>query len=71
MGTNKSTNMFCANDNEIFIGSILEDDINIRFVVEEHPEDGAIVISAENYPSNPICSLEEVVDRLYVIGSGW
>jgi len=64
----KTTNMFCACGNEVFVGSTLEDDLNMLFVVEEHESDGSFVLSAQEFPKHPFCLLADVVERVYVVG---
>ena len=62
-----STGFSCSNENEIFIDDILEDDMNMCFVVELHPEDKAPVISAVELPLHPIAKLEDVASDLYKV----
>ena len=67
----QSTNLHCANGNEIFVGSILEDDINMKFVVEKHDASGVYVLSAADFPNHPFCILKNVLDKVYVVYPGW
>ena len=54
----KSTGMYCKNNNEIFVGDILEDDIGRRFVVRK--QDGNYVVSEEGNVNEVFSDLNEV-----------